>query len=50
MPDKPDPKSTTADPYEIRLEAERIIGEDRVPTPVLADLLAQYGDEQPANT
>jgi hypothetical protein len=33
------------DPYEIRREAERLIGEDRVPTDVLRDIIEQFGDD-----
>lgn len=35
------------DPYAIRCEAERIIGEDRVPTEVLERLIADYGEPAP---
>lgn len=34
------------DPYEIRQEAERIVGEDRVPTHVLSDLIRLYGNRR----
>lgn len=34
------------DPYLLRLEAERIIGEDRVPQDVLRALLADYGERR----
>lgn len=32
------------DPYTVRLDAERIVAEDRVPTDVLRDLVNTYGD------
>ena len=32
------------DPYEIRREAERLIGEDRVPTSTLKEIIEQHGD------
>lgn len=35
-----------SDPYAIRREAERIIGEDRVPTDVLEELIAAHGDDE----
>jgi hypothetical protein len=50
MANNTDPQSSEQNPYEIREEAARIIGEDRVPTNVLADLLAQYGDSDPAQS
>lgn len=31
------------DPYGIRLEAERLIGEDRVPTDVLLEIVRDFG-------
>lgn len=37
-------------PYLIREEAERIIGEDRVPTDVLEELVALYGQNDHAKT
>ncbi len=39
------PKATELDPYQARVEAERLIGEDRVPTDVLLELIEQYGEE-----
>jgi len=36
------------DPYVLRCEVERIIGEDRVPTEELARLLTDYGDDAQA--
>lgn len=39
-----------SDPYAIRREAERIIGEDRVPTSVLEQLVRQYGYDSRAET
>jgi len=47
MANNADPEGTAQDPYEIREQASRIISEDRVPTSVLAELVAQYGDEDP---
>jgi len=38
--------SAVADHYGLRTEAERIIGEDRVPAEVLERLVADYGDAE----
>lgn len=35
---------TALDPYEVRVEAERIVGEDRVPTDVLRRIIREHGD------
>ena len=32
-------------PYEIRREAERLIGEDRVPTATLYEIVRDFGDD-----
>jgi hypothetical protein len=47
MPDDTESTPTPAfdDPYAIRLEAERLIGEDRVPTDTLKEIVEQFGDE-----
>ncbi len=37
-------------PYDLREEATRIIGEDRVPTGVLQDIVAHYGEVDAAVT
>jgi hypothetical protein len=36
-----------SDPYAMRVEVERLVGEDRVPAEVLERLLADYGDGPP---
>jgi hypothetical protein len=40
----PAPAAPKLDAYELRSDAERVIGEDRVPRDVLENLLTEYGD------
>jgi hypothetical protein len=37
----------TMDAYDVRCLAEIIVGEDRVPTDVLRELIEQYGMDEP---